>query len=178
MIRASELIGRAVVAREGGQEAGKVRDLVVDQAGKQVLGFIVSEGLLRSTKVAAWSALQAIGPDSVVLNAKDSIVKAATLPEIKSVLDTGTNIRGLRVQTTEGKDLGRVEDFHFSQTTGAVEGYELSGGILSDTLEGRSYLPTPISIELGKDVAFVAPEVEATITHLSGGIKGAFKKGE
>jgi uncharacterized protein YrrD len=175
--KASEVIGRPVIVREGGQEVGKIKDLVVDQSGKQVLGFVVSEGLLSSTKVAPWSGLQAIGPDSVILSAAGSVVKAAGAPEIKSALDRGTNVRGLRLQTTEGKELGKIEDFQFDEHTGAVEGYELSGGIFSDTFEGRSFLPTPMSIELGKDVAFIGPEAEATIQQSTGGIKGAFKRG-
>lgn len=175
MVKAGEVIGRPVIVREGGQAVGKIKDLVVDQPGKQVLGFVISEGLLKSTKVAPWTALQAIGPDSVVLNAASNVVKAGQAPDIKSVLDKGKNIRGLRLQTTEGKDLGKVEDFQFDEHTGAVAGYELSGGLFSDTFEGRSFLPTPMSIELGKDVAFVGPEAEATIQHPTGGIKGAFK---
>jgi uncharacterized protein YrrD len=177
VVKAGEVIGRSVVVREGGQEVGKIKDLVVDQPGKQVLGFVISEGLLRGAKVAPWAALQAIGPDSVVLNSAGSVVKAAQAPEIKGVLDKGTSIRGLRLQTTEGKELGKVEDFQFDEHTGAVEGYELSGGLLSDTFGGRSFLPTPMSIELGKDVAFVGPEAEATLQQSSGGIMGAFKRG-
>jgi hypothetical protein len=34
-----------------------------------------------------------------------------------------------------------------------------------------------MSIELGKDVAFVGAEVEATIRQSTGGIKGVFKRG-
>lgn len=176
MVKAGEVVGRPVIVREGGREVGKIKDLVVDQSGRQVLGFIISEGLLRSAKVAPWAALQAIGPDSVVLNAAGNVVKVAQAPDIKAVLDKGTSIRGLRLQTTEGKELGKVEDFQFDEHSGAVEGYELSGGLLADTYGGRSFLPTPMSIELGKDVAFVGPEAEATIQQ-TGGIKGAFKRG-
>jgi len=45
---------------------------------------------------------------------------------------------------------------------GAIEGFELSGGVFGH----KSILPAPPSIELGKDVAFVAPEVEETIEKL------------
>lgn len=176
MAKASEVIGRPVMVREGGKEVGKIKDLVVDPSGRQVLGFVVAEGLLSGTKVASWAALQAIGPDSVVLNAAGSIVKAAQAPDIKSVLDKGTSIRGLKLQTTAGKELGKVEDFEFDSQTGAVQGYELSGGLFSDALGGRSFLPTPMTLELGKDVAFVGPEAEATVQQSSGGIRGAFKR--
>jgi uncharacterized protein YrrD len=162
--KASEVIGRAVVVREGGQAVGKIKDLVVDQSGRQVLGFIIAEGLLKGTKVAPWTGVQAIGPDSVVLATVASIVKLEEAPDIKSVLDKDLSIRGLRLQTSAGKDLGKVDDIQFNEGTGAVLGYELSGGVFSDAFGGRSFLPTPMTLELGKDLAFVGPEAEATIT--------------
>jgi uncharacterized protein YrrD len=162
VIKAGEVIGRKVMVREGGQEIGKIKDLVVDPTGRQVIGFVVSEGLFGGAKVAPWQALQAIGPDSVVLNAAASVVKASQAPDIKAVLDKEVNIRGLQLQSTEGKELGKIEDFRFDERTGALEGYELAGGLFSH----KSFLPMPPSIELGKDVAFVGPEVEATIQKL------------
>ncbi len=159
MVKATEVIGRKVMGRESGEDIGKVKDLVVDPTGKQVMGFVVSEGLIHGAKVAPWSAVQAIGPDAVVLSAAGSVVKASEAPDIKAVLDQDLHIRGLRLQSTEGKELGKIEDFRFDEHTGAVEGYELAGGLFSQ----NSFLPTPPSIELGKDVAFVGPEAEATI---------------
>ena len=51
-MKAGEILGRAAVIREGGQKAGKIKDLVVDPTGKQVLGFVVAEGVFKKTKVA------------------------------------------------------------------------------------------------------------------------------
>ncbi len=163
MQKASEVVGRAVVVREGGQTVGKVKDLVVDQSGRQVLGFVIAEGFLQGTKVASWMAVQAIGPDSVILNSAGSVVKPSEAPDIKSVLDKDLAIRGLRLQTTAGKDLGKVDDFQFDDTTGAVLGYELTEGGLGGAFSHRTFLPTPLTLELGKDLAFVGPEAEATI---------------
>ncbi len=163
MQKASEVIGRTVAVREGGETVGKVKDLVVDQSGRQVLGFVVAEGLFKSTKVAPWAGVQAIGPDAVVLGTAGDVVKASDAPDIKSVLDTELSIRGIRLQTTAGKELGKVEDFQFDERTGAVLGYELSGGGL---FGHKSFLPTPVSLELGKELAFVAEDVEATIEKL------------
>ncbi len=159
MVKAGEVIGRKVIGRESGEEIGKIKDLVIDPTGKQVIGFVISEGVIHGAKVAAWSTLQALGPDAVVLNASSSVVKAAEQPDIKAVLDKELSIRGLRLETTEGKELGKIEDFHFDERTGLVEGYELAGGLFSK----GSFLPTPASIELGKDVAFVGPEAESSI---------------
>ena len=57
-----------------------------------------------------------------------------------------------------------IQRYILPSNTPAVEGYEISGGVFSDTFGGRSFLPAPLSIELGKDVAFVGPEAEATIS--------------
>lgn len=162
MQKASEVIGRAVVVREGGEEVGKIKDLVLDSTGRQVLGFVVSEGLFKSTKVAPWLGVQAIGPDSVIVAAATSIVKESEAPDIKAVIEKDLSIRGTRLQTTGGKDLGKIDDFQFDETSGAVLGYELAGGVF-----GRSsFMPTPLTLELGKDLAFVGIEAEATIEKL------------
>jgi len=153
------VIGRSVVAREGGETIGKVKDLIVDTAGRQVLGFIVSESLFKGAKVVPWAGVQAIGPDAVVVSSAASIVKADDVPDIKAVLDKDLSIHGLRLQTTAGKELGKIDDVQFDEHTGAVLGYELAGGVF-----GRnSFMPTPLSLELGKDLAFVGAEAEATI---------------
>jgi uncharacterized protein YrrD len=159
VVKASEVIGRKVVVREGAEEIGKIKDLVVDATGKQVIAFVVSGGLMAGAKVAPWAALQAIGPDSVVLSVASSVVKASEAPDIKSVLDQELDIRGLQLQTTQGKELGKIDDFRFDASTGTIEGFELAGGLFSH----GSFLPAPPSIELGKDLAFVLPEVEATV---------------
>ena len=158
MVKASEVIGRRVVVREGGEEAGKIKDVITDPGARQVIGFVIAEGLI-GTKVARWTALQAIGPDSVIFSAAGSIVKAGDAPDIKSVLDKDLHVRGLQLQTTQGKELGKIEDFRFDERTGAIEGFELGGGLFSR----KSFMPAPLSLEIGKDLAFVAPEVEETI---------------
>lgn len=176
MVKASDLLGRAVVSREGGRGLGRVKDVVVDHSGKQMLGIVVSEPFLRSARVALWASVLAVGPHSVVLDTARSVVDSADAPEIKSVLDKGTRIRGLTLQTTAGKEIGRIEDLQFDEESGLVLGYELSGGVFADTLGGRPFLPSPSAIELGEDIAFVSPEVEATIQEPTGGIKGAFRR--
>ena len=159
MQKANELVGRAVVVREGGQTVGKIKDIVLDESGRQVLGFVIAESLF-STKVAPWAGVQAIGPDSVILATAASVVKPEEAADINAVLERDVHIKGLHLQTTAGKVLGKIEDVRFDEHTGAVLGYELDGGVFGR----KSVLPTPLNLEIGKDLAFVGPEAEATIT--------------
>jgi uncharacterized protein YrrD len=158
-MKASELLGRAAVVREGGQKAGKVRDLVIDPTGKQILGFVLVEGVFKTTRVAPWAGLQTVGQDNVVFSSVGSVVKVAEAPDIKSVLDSKLKLKGRKLQTTDGKDLGEIDDVEFDERSGAVLGYELSGGLFA----GHTFLPTPPAMEIGSDIVFVAPEIEAAI---------------
>lgn len=167
MVKSGDIIGRPVVVREGGLRVGRVRDLVVDSSGNQVMAFILVEGLFKSTKVAPWAELATIGPDVLILNKPGSVLNVRKAQDIKLAMESGGNIKGLKLQTTSGKQLGKMEDFHFDEQTGRIVGYELSGGKIADTFGGRAFLPMPVSIELGKDVAFIAPDVESAITKLN-----------
>jgi uncharacterized protein YrrD len=158
-MKASEVLGRTAVIREGGQKAGKVKDVVIDHTGHQILGFVLAEGTFKKTLVARWAGLQTIGEDNVIFNTTGDVVKVAGAPEIKDVLDSKLRFKGRKLQTTAGKDLGEIDEVQFDERTGQVLGYELTGGIFS----GRHFLPTPPAMEVGKDLVFVAPEVEATI---------------
>jgi uncharacterized protein YrrD len=158
-MKASEVLGRAAVIREGGQKAGKVKDLVIDPTGRQVLGFVLVESAFKKTHVARWAAMQTIGEDNVIFSTIGDVVKAAGAPEIKDVLDSKLRFKGRKLQTTAGKDLGEIDDVQFDERSGQVLGYELSGGIFS----GHHFLPTPPAMEVGKDLVFVAPEIEMTI---------------
>ncbi|MCX8033547.1 MAG: PRC-barrel domain-containing protein [Thermoleophilia bacterium] len=168
MQKASEVIGRSVVAREGGKTVGKVKEIVLNETGTRVLGFVVDEGLFKSDKVVPWGAVQAIGPDSVIITSTASVVKTEEAPEIKSVLDKKLNVRGTRLQTTTGKDLGKIDDYQFDESSGSVIGFELSGGVFADVFKGKSFLPTPTTLELGRELAFVGPEAEAALQDSSG----------
>jgi uncharacterized protein YrrD len=166
MLKGSELINRLVISRDGGEEVGKVGDLVVDQKGSQVMGLLIDEkGLFRGAHVVRWPAVLSVGEDVVVIDSKASVVKASEVPDMKDVFDRGNVFEGVRVRTTDGRDLGKFEGFYIDEKSGRILGYELSGGI-GRKKRSHSFLPTPSTFEAGKDVAFVAPEAADTLQDL------------
>ena len=125
MVKASEVLGRQITVREGGQDVGKIKDVVVDQTGREVIGIVLSDGMFSGSRVASWKAVQAFGPNSVIVDVAASVVKSSARPEIKAVLDKKTRIKGLKLLTTGGKELGKITDVLFDETTGDLLGYEL-----------------------------------------------------
>ncbi len=168
MRKGKDANGLLVIARDTGRKLGKVEDLVIDSQGSRILGILVDEaGWFKEAKVVAWPSFRVIGLDAVIIDDEASVKKASDVPEMSEVLKGGNVLIGARVATTDGRELGKIEEFYFDPETGVVKGFELSGG------KGRSFLPTPASLQTGEDVAFVDPSAVDTITDLKEALRGA-----
>ncbi|MBD2452339.1 PRC-barrel domain-containing protein [Nostoc sp. FACHB-152] len=174
MRKGSDIINKVVVTYDAGKKIERIQDLIFDQKRNQLLGFLVKEkGLFRDAKVIPLQEVQAIGLDAIVVNSKKSVVEAHRFPAIKEILRQNIVLRGTRILTTEGLDLGGLVDLFFDEHSGLVEGYEVSGGVFADAYSGRSFVPAPETLKIGDDVAFVPPETAQMMAEQVGGIRGA-----
>jgi uncharacterized protein YrrD len=172
VIRGRDILSLPVITRDAGAKAGQVEDLLVDRQGSRIVGIVLSDkGMLSDARVVAWSAVIVIGLDAVIIDSEKSIVKASTVPEIEEILDRDFVLQGSKVETTAGRDLGRIENFFFDGTTGVVEGFELIGGVNDQQPSGRAFMPAHPSFESGKDYTFVSPEVAEDIVDLTAALK-------
>jgi uncharacterized protein YrrD len=179
MRKGSDAIGKEVVTYDTGKKIERVQDLIFDQERNQLLGFLVEEkGLFRDAKVIPLSEVQAIGLNAIVVHSKASVVKAHEIPAIQKILHYNNVLRGTRILTTEGLDLGGLVDLFFNEQSGQVEGYEVSGGVFADAYSGRSFVPAIETLHIGDDVAFVSPETAQMMREQIGGIRGAVQATE
>ncbi|MHC5611730.1 MAG: PRC-barrel domain-containing protein [Nostoc sp.] len=173
MRKGSDVIDKVVVTYDTGKKIVRIIDLIFDQKHNQLLGFLVAEkGLFRDAKVIPLQEVQAIGSDAIVVNSKESVVKARRVPVIKEILHQNIVLRKKRILTTEGLDLGGLVDLFFDEHSGLVEGYEVSGGVFADAYSGRSFVPAGEALKIGYDVAFVPPETAQMMEEQVGGIRG------
>lgn len=176
MRKAKDMLGKPVVRYDTGERRWRVRDVLISDDGSRFLGLVVREGAwLTSPVIIPTERIQALGPDAVVVPSKEAFTTGERLPELKSVLKTRHALMGTRLLTTDGKALGTIVDLYFDETTGAVQGYEVSGGLWADTYTGRSFVPAARALKLGRDVAFVPPQVVEEMRAQVGGIKGAMQ---
>lgn len=166
MRKARSLIGLKVVAQAGGEALGTVRDLIFDSQSSELLAVVLSDkdlfGLIQA-QVVPWREVVTIGRDAIIVNSAASKIKAGSDERLSEVVQRETTLGGTRLMTTDGHELGTLADVYIDETSGRVSGYELSGGFISDTLRGKRFLPAVENVQIGKDVAFVPPEVTGQI---------------
>ncbi len=166
MKKARSLIGLNVVAQAGGEALGTVRDLIFDSNSSELLAAVLSEkdlfGLVQA-QVVPWREVVSVGRDAIIVQSAASKIKAGSDERLSEVVQRETTLGGTRIMTTDGQSLGTLGDVFVDETTGRVTGYEISGGFISDTLRGKRFLPAVENVQVGKDVAFVPPEVSGKI---------------
>ena len=159
--------------------------MIFDQGSNQLLGFLVQEpGWFKRAQVLQLSDVQAIGADAVITSSQGVIVhgwpkddKAQTeqRPAVSQGLDHSTILTGTRILTMDGRDLGVIVDLYFDETTGRVEGYDVSGGLFADAYSGRSFVPATQTFKIGRDVAFVPTQTAQLMEEQVGGFKAAMQ---
>ena len=162
MRRARDAIGLTVITQDSGKKVGKTEDLVIDRQARSILGILIDEaGWFKEAQVVPWASVRTLGLDAVIIDSEEGVKKASEVPEMREVLERGYILRGVRIHTTQGLDLGEVMDVLFDPATGQVGGFLLSGRA------DKNFLPYTPSFVAGEDVAFVDPSAEATITSLT-----------
>jgi uncharacterized protein YrrD len=163
-----------VVAFDTGESFEKVIDLVFDRQANNLLALLVDEkGWFSSSNIIPFRDIKSIGPDAIIVPSKEVEINSNQMPEIDEIVDKGDALKGLKLMTTDGRDLGQLVDLYFDEQTGKVDGYEVSGGVFADAYSGRSFVPAYQTLQIGGDVAFVPEEVADMMEEQVGGIKGA-----
>ncbi|THF68612.1 photosystem reaction center subunit H [Deinococcus sp. Arct2-2] len=175
MIKGKEILGRNIVAISTGERVESVRDVVFDHQGNQVLGLLVDEGgWFHAAKVVPFEKIRSFGEDAIMIGSVDDITGTREDGRLSEAMSSDVSLIGMTLLTTDGQNLGKIADVYFDESTGYVEGYEATGGLFSDLSSGRTFIPTPESVQIGTDAAIVPVSVAAAMQESeAGGLQGA-----
>jgi uncharacterized protein YrrD len=180
MRKGKSLLGLKVISEVDGTDMGSVKDLIFDHDSNQVLALLMSDkdlfGLI-DAQIIPWEHIAHVGPDAITVTNSNSRINAGSDARVKSVMDRDTALSGTYIYSTEGQYLGTLADTYLNEETGHIEGYEISGGFVSDTMTGKRFLPSDHDLQVGKDVALVDPvaadALETQKQNEPGGLSGA-----
>lgn len=176
MIKGKELIGRSIVALSTGEKVESVHDVVFDHQANQVLALLVEEGgLFRSAKAVPFERVRSIGEHAVMIGRPEDVTTSRDDSRLAEALESKTTLIGMTLLTADGQNLGRIADVYFDEGSGAVVGYEATGGLFADLSSGRAFVPAPSDVQIGSDNAIVPLSVATAMRENPGGLRGAFK---
>lgn len=177
MLKGKSVIGKEILALDSGSKLDTVKDVVVDPEGRWVVALVVDEGgLMSSSRVAPIDEVASFGQDAVIVRSEASIVAISDRAELRAAVESNEKVLGKKVFTTDGNDQGAIGDIYFDEQTGAVVGYEVSGGLLGDASKGTSYLATDEITTMGDDVIYVEPFTAHVLGAQVGGLQGRLEE--
>ena len=160
MLKGSDLIGLPEIASDSGQTLANTQDIIISQEHDRLMGLLIRKGgWAGRAQVVAWSEVLSADLNAIVVRSHHSIVDANDMPELQRILEDERGLRGLRMCTTDGVDLGVIMDLFFSRKTGVTEGYEVCGRLLDEATSHCAFVSASFHPRVEKQTAWVPPAV-------------------
>lgn len=160
MRRAADIVGTKVLDVSVGEIVGYVQDLVFDREG-QLQGLLLDKKhWFAKTPFLPIETIHSIGEDMVTISQSPDYQPELIQDGWIRLVNGNGHLKGLPVVTSNGKQLGVLEDVYFQEEMGTIIGYELSDGFFSDLMEGRRMIKRPHKLFIGKD-AIIHQEEES-----------------
>lgn len=159
-LRRMEVIGLPVLT-DAGERLGDVEDVLVNRTGRRVMGLLLAGGgRFSGHHVYPFEEVRAVGDGAVVVDRPGAVLHTRQVNRLRRLLARHADLVGKRLISRSGHDLGVIADLIFDPETGAVLGYEVSGGFLRDVTEGKGFMPVSAGLTIGKDAVIAPPTGE------------------
>jgi uncharacterized protein YrrD len=154
--KANDLLGLPVIEVQTGKQLGTAKDIVFDPNWCARGITLETKHWFSSSQFIDWENILSFGEDAITIATEDLIKGINEAADANYLLNGEHKVKGAKIFTVNGQQLGTVEDVYFSKDMGKrIMGYELSDGFLADVTEGRKWLPIPDHATMGIDVILV-----------------------
>lgn len=163
-MKIKDMIGLPVIEIEHGKKIGSVKDIFFNN--KWVLQGILldTRHWFSSPRIVPWDELVSAGPDAVMIPSSDNVYTLQEDASRMRLAADGGSLIGLPVMTTNGRNLGKVDDVYLEENMGKqIKGFELTDGLFTDLQEGRKKIPCYENITFGEDAIIVPVNAEQDI---------------
>jgi uncharacterized protein YrrD len=167
----SNVLGLPVISAIDGMKIGILKDVAFCKDNKGILGFILEKGsrTLKGNVILLQDVLS-LGNDAVIIENPDCLLEYRKFRKTCEPQED-MQLRGLKIYTHSGNDIGIVKDILFDYKTGKVEGVQVSDGLVQDLLMGRNILPFLGKVEIGNNNILVENEAVEEMMNTGGGLR-------
>jgi uncharacterized protein YrrD len=133
LILSEAISGKKIMSVHSGGSIAKISEPIVDPKNLKIVAFSANARGMKYFSVIHSSDIREWSPLGVIINSEDDIMEVdENMPKIRSVIEDGFELVGIKVRTESGKRLGKVRNFVF-ETDGyfVVKFYVEKSGILS-----------------------------------------------
>lgn len=155
MHRVSDMIGKAVVSVNSGEKLGTVSDGLLEPGGVRLIGLVVRHGVLGNEHVLPLSDLQTVGRDALLVRSDEHLVSAREWRKADVGAARSSSVRGRRVVTAAGEEIGHVSDFLTDEQTGGFGGLEVESTSLGGLRSRRIVVPASSAPRVGPDAVVI-----------------------
>ncbi len=110
-----ELLGTRVMSKTSAQRMGTVEGVLLDEPPQRVVALQVSR-----RELVDWVDVSGVGTDAVVVESEDRVRKAAEGREERAMAGA-FDLRGKRVLSDHGNELGTVTEVELDEVSGSIE---------------------------------------------------------
>ncbi|MBP2649384.1 MAG: PRC-barrel domain protein [Firmicutes bacterium] len=167
MNKISNLIGLPVLALVSGLEVGRVREVVLDYKRAVLCGVIVSEATwFDYVRGILYEDIVKLGANAI------SIHDTSVVRDFSKLLDT-TGIHALQalvgkeLYSVNGNYLGILADFMVDMPSGCIKLIELSDGLVTDFIYGRTAIPLDAGLAIEQERLVVSEKMYGLVQALN-----------
>lgn len=160
MLKGREILSLPVITENNKKQIGEIKDIIYDPSQNKIIGYLLDTGSwLRDGRGFLHENLLKIENECMVIENELVVKSIDEIPELKEAIDQKKDIRGLRVEMTNGKNIGVIQDIVIADNSPIITGYEVSDGVIQDLLEGRITIPNS-GVEIKEDNIVTISEVD------------------
>jgi sporulation protein YlmC with PRC-barrel domain len=106
--------GKKIMSVHSGGSIATISEPVIDPKNLKIVAFSISSKGLKYFSVVHSSDIREWSPLGAIINSEDEIIEVdENMPKIRSVVEDGFDLVGIKVRTESGKRLGKVKNFVF-----------------------------------------------------------------
>lgn len=176
MRKSKRFASMPVFSLEEGLQIGRVKELVVDPAGKRIAALVIEQkGWFKEQRFIPYHKVHSVGDDAITIEKTSGVQKAAGLPDIVRLLKDKVKIIGAKIVAENGNVLGFIDEYYVEVDTGNITGLEFSGSLINNVMKGRAFIDISYVRTVGREVIVVTNEAINNVFKLDGGLQETFK---